>query len=555
MTVAGGRTLCAPMRCWDCAERVRPVVNGSNGAGLTLASYFGAFAPVPDWEEVVSWPPDVFALANLVLDHTESYRFVVAPCTGRRWPPLPDWTGEVRSAAREWAEAGRRCGGELPALVRRSWETVARHRDVALEAIRNGEAGELNEALLTLHAAADETCAEVAASGRSAPAESFEHCAWRLLHERGSLSRLSPTRVRVVPKTHLSAHGITIRSLSRHLALCYEAVDVRWRSVELAARPATGEYSIVLAPWPFKVSSRDFRPTAPPVLENMDTNRYGFFEFSPEQAINLRWLRTLLQAALGETGRVDVLVLPEGAVGTHEVAGVEQTLDDHGVSLLIAGVRQPPRHGAFGRNYLHFGARGPAGWLRYEQDKHHRWFLDETQLRQYHLTRSLAPKKLWWEAIDIRARIQHIIDIGGGLTVAPLVCEDLARLDEVADLVRRIGPSLVVSLLLDGPQISARWPCRYASILVDEPGSTVLTLTSYGMVARCRPPGRRRSRAIAHWHDRHDGLREIELARGSAGVLLSASLESRTLWTADGRFHAGVPGLALRDVRQLPAVG
>src|SRR5262249_25613712 len=176
---------------------------------------------------------------------------------------------------------------------------------------------------------------------------------------------------------------------------------------------------------------------------------------------------SLLRSARAEAGRVDALVLPEGAVDAGEVAAVEHVLDEHRVDLLIAGVRQRPRQGTFGRNYLHFGARGPAGWERYEQDKHHRWFLDEAQLRQYHLTRSLAPKKVWWESIDIRERIQHIVDLGGGLTVAPLVCEDLARLDEVADLVRRIGPSLVVSLLLDGPQISPRWPCRYASILVD----------------------------------------------------------------------------------------
>ncbi|HET7555626.1 MAG TPA: hypothetical protein VFJ75_08235, partial [Gaiellaceae bacterium] len=54
----------------------------------SLWSYFDSFAPVPDWDDLVRWPPDVFALANLVLDHTESYRFVVAPPRRRRWPPF-----------------------------------------------------------------------------------------------------------------------------------------------------------------------------------------------------------------------------------------------------------------------------------------------------------------------------------------------------------------------------------------------------------------------------------------------------------------------------------
>jgi len=168
-------------------------------------------------------------------------------------------------------------------------------------------------------------------------------------------------------------------------------------------------------------------------------------------------------------------------------------------------------------------------------------------------SRSLHPRRLWWEAIDVHERILHVIDVGHGMTIAPLVCEDLARPDEVADVVRRIGPSLVVALLLDGPQLATRWPARYASVITDDPGSAVLTLTSYGMVARSRPPGTRRSRVIAHWNSPTDGLHEIELAPRASAVLLSTSIESTTAWTADGRLHADVPSLVLSRVDQLRA--
>jgi hypothetical protein len=49
----------------------------------TLESYFRAYGPAPEWDDIVNWPPDVFALTSLVLQHTESYRFVVAPPDGR----------------------------------------------------------------------------------------------------------------------------------------------------------------------------------------------------------------------------------------------------------------------------------------------------------------------------------------------------------------------------------------------------------------------------------------------------------------------------------------
>ena len=515
----------------------------------SLWSYFDSFAPAPDWDDLVRWPPDVFALANLVLDHTESYRFVVAPPRRRRWPPCRGWSEQVRAAAREWRETCLCPDAVLPALVRRSWVTVTRGRDVPLAKLRSGEAWQLVAALLTLHAVADEACAELS----SAAGSRFEGHARDLLRGRGSLSRVSPLRVRIVPKTNFSPRGITIRSLSRYLALCYEAVDVRWRGGDAEGSSERGDYEIVLLPWPLSVHAHDFRPAEPAALENMDLDRFGFFEFAPDAALDCELVGALLDEALEEAGRVDAVILPEAAVEPGAIAGLERTLAQRGATFLIAGVREPARGSTNGRNYLHFGVRGEAGWTRFEQDKHHRWCLDDGQIRQYHLTRSLDPRKLWWEAIDVRERTLHVVDVGGRITTAPLVCEDLASLDEVADLVRRMGPSLVVAVLLDGPQLARRWPCRYASVLADDPGSAVLTLTSYGMAARCCPPGRRRSRVIAHWNSPADGLHEIALAPRAQGVLLSARVEAATAWTADGRRHEDVPRLALGQARQLRA--
>ena len=108
----------------------------------TVSSYFHAFGPAPAWDDLGWWPPDVFALTNLVLDHTEAYRFVIAPPAGRRWPPATDWNLQVRGAARAWRAAVAEQGAELPSLVRRGWETVTRQRTTELAAIRTGEAWE-----------------------------------------------------------------------------------------------------------------------------------------------------------------------------------------------------------------------------------------------------------------------------------------------------------------------------------------------------------------------------------------------------------------------------
>jgi hypothetical protein len=519
----------------------------------TVASYFEAFSPAPVWETLAAWPPDVFALTNLVLDHTEAYRFAVAPPDGRRWPPFPGWEELVVAGAAAWRASAGDPAGPVAAIVTERWTQLVRRLDVPLSAIRRGEEPAVWENLLTLHAMADQACERLATADSDAPPPPFERRAWELLDRHGSLSRIDPTRVRITPKTHFASRGITIRSLSRYLALNYEAIDLHWRRVPPVRGADLGsrDYSILLVPWPLRVRANAFRPVSGP-LENMDGAAFGFFRFEPETPLDLDHLARLIEVARRHASRIDAVIFPEASIGADAVAPIEELLARHGVLSVIAGVRSAPSAHGLGRNYVHLGICTPHGWQHFGQAKHHRWCLDASQIRQYHLSRALAPSKSWWEAIELPPRTVEIVDRGRGATTAPLVCEDLARMDEVADVLRRIGPTLVVALLLDGPQLPQRWPHRYATVLADEPGSAVLTLTSLGMALRSQPPGARRSRVVAMWNDPTSGLRGIDLARGASGILIRAASELQTVWTADGRRHeASTPSITLGDIHQL----
>ncbi|MGH9760566.1 MAG: hypothetical protein ACREAC_06945, partial [Blastocatellia bacterium] len=169
------------------------------------------------------------------------------------------------------------------------------------------------------------------------------------------------------------------------------------------------------------------------------------------------------------------------------------------------------------------------------QDKHHRWKLNESQLRRYNLGQALTPPRDWWEAIKIRPRKVTFANIGEEITICALICEDLARQDPIADLIRTAGPSLVITILMDGPQRKDRWSARYASVLAEDPGSAVVTLTSIGMVERWRVPNCPPSRSVALWSDGEGESHEIELAQDSIGILLTLWLKPRKEPTIDGR--------------------
>ena len=150
---------------------------------------------------------------------------------------------------------------------------------------------------------------------------------------------------------------------------------------------------------------------------------------------------------------MDVVFLPESAVDESEVADLEALLDDHGVGFVNVGVRgHPAQPGRLARNWIHTGIsprlqKGgrDAGatreqWFHIRQHKLNRWSLDEGQVYQYNLGGVLHPHIRWWEGIEVPPRVVQVVELGEGMTLVFLVCEDLAQSDGLADVLRAVGP-------------------------------------------------------------------------------------------------------------------
>src|SRR5579883_452329 len=210
------------------------------------------------------------------------------------------------------------------------------------------------------------------------------------------------------------------------------------------------------------------------------------------------------------------------------------------VSFLVCGIYEPPSNGKPGQNYAQLCTKVFNTTVEFRQDKHHRWYLDNNQICQYGLGTMLDPNKKWWEYISLNERTVTFLSLDAWLTFAVLICEDLARPDPVGNMLRAVGPNLVIALLQDGPQLASRWPARCATVLADDPGCSVLTLTSAGMAKISRPQANlghdgNSSNVVALWRDRECGTREIALPKGAEGIVLSLTKKYEKEWTADGR--------------------
>jgi hypothetical protein len=92
---------------------------------------------------------------------------------------------------------------------------------------------------------------------------------------------------------------------------------------------------------------------------------------------------------------------------------------------------------------------------------------------------------------------------------------------------------------MDGPQWERRWPGRYATVLADDPGTSVLTLTSLGMINRATQPGEKSSRQIALWKESGAGAIELSLPHGEHGLVVSLSMRRKDRTTLDKRHEPG----------------
>lgn len=380
------------------------------------------------WAEPSRWPPDAFAITSVLLEETGAYRLIVSPPEGASWPGRDDWIEWVRRLAADWVQSIEDhtpppdevvdFHGDLQSLLgwplsrfdeleARDWEPVRR--------------------LLEMNAIADEACAGL---GMPRAMEDHEHTVYHararaLLSENGSLGRFPAHLVRVLPKLRTPQVGITLRSLSQHVSADRTGIDVQWRMINDVGDDEelkdTERLNLLLVPWPLRIEDAAFRPVPGP-LDNLDTSHFGFFEFAPEIEDFEEAFEKVVKAAKRHE-KIHAVVLPEAALSVPECDGALSLLKDEEVALLISGVRGESQ------NLARLAECMTGSKEYYDQHKHHRWCMERGQIEQYELGFVLHPGRRWWENIDVRPRSLQFVIANEWLTICPLICEDLARID------------------------------------------------------------------------------------------------------------------------------
>ena len=516
-----------------------------------------AHAMAPDWRfptDWLVWPPDAFALTSTILRQTGCYRHVTMGNGARAagWQDYVEtcaetWLKRINAVLAEPASAARGVSAPpslaaVPGFRKVIKELRKLGPNVPVEdlcTLANDNARRLADILLQIHAIADTACAGFGLPSAPPPEVALVHClANLLLTARGSLSRVAKHYGVVLPKLRTPQCGLTIRSLAHHVTLHTSEVEVMWRSVPWP-NMQENTINILVVPWPLSVDEARF--VAQP--ETFESVRYFAYEPPPPEHERACVERTyqLVKRLHEQHLHVHVIAMPELALSEDGYLRLLQRLQSaredeiiRHVPMIITGVSTVDSGGNEVRLATYFAGR----WYECTQQKHHRWKIDRNQVRQYQLEGRLSTARDWVEQIDVAQRRLTFLAPTGWLALAPLICEDLAQLEPVSDLIRGVGPTLLVALLLDGPQLKERWSARYAGVFADDPGTAVLTVTALGMAERSRrtgPDDGRGNRTAALWKDQLTGWQTFDVPRDADALLVTISASWREEFTADGR--------------------
>jgi hypothetical protein len=504
---------------------------------------------------VPDWPPDVFCLCAAILQNSGAYSRVIDDVGSKS----KNETGKQRaSRLRKVGLAWKKSFASRisPKTVSALWREVFIGRTTVLSDLGSDEASAVRNALLELLAISDEACADLGIykldpqlrddGGLGAFRFEAENLFVKSMSGAGGATLckgVHASRARVLPKMHTPQSGLTIRSLSHHLGYC-PGSDMRPNWLSLASSRKSHSFNLLIIPWPSVVEPSQFSASKKKGLsDEVKAGGYGLFTFHLKKGPPVEFVQSLLSEAEQRVGHVDGIVFPELAMDETEFNAITKAVATTS-RFVVSGVGTSA-HSSAGTNVAILEVVDPLlkdkvgdhVHVQIPQKKHHRWKLEKNQITQYGIGSNLHPLANWWEHIQLGDREISFVSVQPWLTMSVLICEDLARPDPVGDVIRAVGPNLIIALLSDGPQIGSRWPGRYASGFADDPGSSVLTVTSLGMSKLSRPqdPSKDRSNTVVLWRDARSGTHEIACPTDSEGIVLNVTAEYHEEWTADGR--------------------
>ena len=518
------------------------------------------------------FPFDLFAIAGLLLQRAGAYQKIIAQGTAKV-PPTGsvvisrELRDRLKSVGSHWSTIAK-----VPPYVQKKWTELLRYWEAPLFTYENGiqKPEKWWKIAFELMAIADEASedvgywprdgmpvrwtvelAAVLLNGEFPKRPRSRHI--KLSRNRPSLtsSAVNQDIVCVQPKARTPDVGCCLRNLSHNLALLPPrgVMRVHWMTPPGAqGREEKEPLNVLLIPFPYVIDASWFeteRPTVGP---------WHWFELrqkwlSPGTDAIIDLVRALMETAMAGN-QVHSVVFPEYALDWNTYEKLAEVLRDEYPTLqfLISGSSsnciEEDGNFALASHFFEDPDKRSTDeriMATVSRPKHHRWSMSAGQIKSYGLEGEFELKgdTRWWEKIPLQPREIYVNAMRSASVFSAMICEDLARTEPAHEPLRAVGPNLVFVLLMDGPQEEWRWAARYSMGLVDDPGCSVLTLTSRALVARwndVHPPAEQ-NWSVGLWKDEEHRAKAVSCPIGTEAILLKLEGKRQEEATVDGRIN------------------
>ena len=564
---------------------------------ITLKQIAQCIEPKWDLKAWFNWPPNVFALVSIVLQRTGSYK--IALMSDAYWQDGL-YKDSIHNDSDVWASAVSQSivsGANFDManlntqmlvaqyeVLKKNWDKDRPVNSVDLNKLRsfdlyNPKSNDVTLqkyaiALANILAVADASCAGVGMiSNYVSPTEAsnlpFKLYANILLNATGSLSTVFKFHGTVLPKMRTPQSGIVLRSMSHHLTFHQTEVEVVWRIFPWAESKRQS-LNVMVVPLPFEIHQTDFE------IVELHHDHTKYFKVKAKDTVDEEIMDSIVSEVCRKAATnsdIDILVFPEMSLSKLQYNYLLRSLEqnrkeivqfrpkDHNgliackkLPIIIAGVLSDESSESEVMpmdNQIRLAIYFHGSWYDISQLKHHRWQLDRSQITQYGLEGHLSTEHKWTEYCSILQRRLTVLCPNDWLSITALICEDLARQEPVGEVIRGIGPTILTALLSDGPQIKERWSARYASVLADDPGTSVLSVTSKGMAERSRKSDgmtdKGKELTIGLWKDLVKSWDLLKLESDHDALMFTISSKFVEEHTLDGRDDSGAASVFKMD--------
>lgn len=547
-----------------------------------------------------SFAPDLFGVSALLLNGAGVYSGLCIDGTCMEDSPFSFSISQeilisARQAGQEWGDPKGKPGFDhIPELLKETWIRLLSYADypIITHPTKTSEAREWWECCFILLIAADEACdgiglysknsAKTAHVGwadevvrQSTPYKPGEGQNPRTLARRSLTiaKRLNKDLACVQPKVHTASVGCSLRTLSQNLALLPHRgkLATNWHRPQVSSfgEPDRTGFNILMIPLPYEMDDADFETEELVTVYNEEQNKWGWFSINQswlpdtnsKQRVKkfISFIDKVISKAKSADGVIHGVIFPEYALNWVLFEKIAEMISEKypSVELMVSGSSTnclgERGNIVLSANFFEITERNEHGdiiqkkrdFSVHSRYKHHRWKIDDGQAGSYKLSSAFNESgglsaNGWWEKTALPPRELHFSVFREGCIFTSLICEDLARSEPCHEVLRAVGPNLIFVLLMDGPQLPERWPARYSTGLSDDPGCSVLTLTSLALVKRANE-GREKedqSWSVALWKDQKSYPIPIETTKQTHALTVRLTIERDNEFTFDGRMKA-----------------